>query len=74
MHWLDCRQWFTLDLVYNPSGAYLTKGTKPHGKGFYKGIEEDFDIQFHKPFAITQFTKLPRFLEIILIASENYED
>jgi MoaA/NifB/PqqE/SkfB family radical SAM enzyme len=39
---------------------------------FKKALKEDFDIQFHNLFAITNLP-IARFLDY-LIASENYED
>lgn len=61
-----------LDLVYNPSGAFLPGNQNAMERDFKKALKEDFDIYFHNLFA---FTNLPiaRFLDY-LIASENYED
>jgi len=61
-----------LDLVYNPSGAFLPGDQASMQKEFKKGLKEDFDIQFHNLFAITNLP-ISRFLDY-LIASENYED
>ena len=61
-----------LDLVYNPSGAYLPGDQDAMEKDFKKALKEDFDIQFHNLFAITNLP-IARFLDY-LIASENYED
>jgi radical SAM/Cys-rich protein len=61
-----------LDLVYNPSGAYLPGDQVAMEKDFKKALLEDFDIQFHNLFAITNLP-ISRFLDY-LIASENYED
>jgi len=61
-----------LDLVYNPSGAFLPGDQKAMKKDFKKALMEDFGIQFHNLFAITNLP-ISRFLDY-LIASENYED
>ncbi|MFP4845083.1 arsenosugar biosynthesis radical SAM (seleno)protein ArsS [Winogradskyella sp. PE311] len=61
-----------LDLVYNPSGAFLPGDQAAMEKDFKKALMEDFDIQFHNLFAITNLP-IARFLDY-LIASENYED
>ena len=61
-----------LDLVYNPSGAFLPGDQMAMEKDFKKALLEDFEIQFHNLFAITNLP-ISRFLDY-LIASENYED
>ena len=61
-----------LDLVYNPSGAFLPGDQTSMEKDFKKALLEDFNIQFHDLFAITNLP-ISRFLDY-LIASENYED
>lgn len=61
-----------LDLVYNPSGAFLPSDQMAMEKDFKKALMEDFGIQFHNLFAITNLP-IARFLDY-LIASENYED
>ena len=61
-----------LDLVYNPSGAFLTADQAAMERDFKKALKEDFDIDFHNLFAITNLP-ISRFLDY-LIASENYED
>ncbi len=61
-----------LDLVYNPSGAFLPGDQTAMEKDFKKALLEDFNIQFHNLFAITNLP-IARFLDY-LIASENYED
>ena len=61
-----------LDLVYNPSGAFLPGDQSSMEKDFKKALMEDFGIQFHNLFAITNLP-ISRFLDY-LIASENYED
>ncbi len=61
-----------LDLVYNPSGAFLPGDQAAMERDFKKALKDDFDIQFHNLFAITNLP-IARFLDY-LIASENYED
>lgn len=61
-----------LDLVYNPSGAFLPGNQTALEKDFKKALLEDFEIQFHNLFAITNLP-ISRFLDY-LIASENYQD
>jgi len=61
-----------LDLVYNPSGAFLPGDQASMEKEFKKALKEAFDIQFHNLFAITNLP-ISRFLDY-LIASDNYED
>ncbi|OUS03545.1 radical SAM protein [Flavobacteriales bacterium 33_180_T64] len=61
-----------LDLVYNPSGAFLPGDQMSMEKDFKKALMDDFEIQFHNLFAITNLP-IARFLDY-LIASENYED
>lgn len=61
-----------LDLVYNPSGAFLPGDQQALENDFKKALKEDFDIEFNNLFAITNLP-ISRFLDY-LIASENYED
>ncbi len=61
-----------LDLVYNPSGAFLPTNQQALEKDFKKALFEDFGISFNQLFTITNLP-ISRFLEY-LIASENYED
>ncbi|NCT10063.1 MAG: radical SAM/Cys-rich domain protein [Flavobacteriia bacterium] len=61
-----------LDLVYNPSGAFLPGNQQALEQDFKKALKTDFDISFHNLFAITNLP-ISRFLDY-LIASENYED
>lgn len=61
-----------LDLVYNPSGAFLPGDQSAMEKEFKKALLEDFDIHFNQLFAITNLP-ISRFLDY-LIASENYEE
>ncbi|WBX71407.1 arsenosugar biosynthesis radical SAM (seleno)protein ArsS [Tenacibaculum retecalamus] len=61
-----------LDLVYNPSGAFLPGDQMALENDFKKALKDDFNINFHNLFAITNLP-ISRFLDY-LIASENYED
>ncbi|MDG1221255.1 MAG: arsenosugar biosynthesis radical SAM protein ArsS [Polaribacter sp.] len=61
-----------LDLVYNPSGAFLPGDQMALENDFKKALKTDFNIDFHNLFAITNLP-ISRFLNY-LIASENYED
>ena len=61
-----------LDLVYNPSGAFLPSDQRALESDFKKVLFSDFDIQFHQLFSITNLP-ISRFLDY-LIASDNYED
>lgn len=61
-----------LDLVYNPSGAFLPSNQASMEKDFKRALKEDFNIHFHNLFAITNLP-ISRFLDY-LIASDNYED
>lgn len=61
-----------LDLVYNPTGAFLPGNQDSLERDFKKALSEDFNIRFHSLFAITNLP-ISRFLDY-LIASENYED
>lgn len=61
-----------LDLVYNPSGAFLPGDQVALQRDFKEALLEDFGIHFHDLFAITNLP-ISRFLEY-LIASDNYED
>ena len=61
-----------LDLVYNPSGAFLPTGQAALEKDFKKVLSEDFGISFNNLFTITNLP-ISRFLEYLL-ASGNYED
>lgn len=61
-----------LDLVYNPSGAFLPGNQKSLEFDFKKSLLETFNIQFHNLFALTNLP-ISRFLDY-LIASDNYED
>ena len=61
-----------LDLVYNPSGAFLPGNQFALEREFKKALKDDFGIQFNNLFTITNLP-ISRFLDY-LIASENYED
>ena len=61
-----------LDLVYNPSGAFLPGNQKALESDFKKALKEEFNINFNSLFTITNLP-ISRFLDY-LIASENYED
>lgn len=61
-----------LDLVYNPSGAFLPGDQASLERDFKKELKEHFDIAFNSLFTITNIP-ISRFLEF-LIRTENYED
>ena len=61
-----------LDLVYNPSGAFLPGDQHALELDFKKALKEDFNIDFNHLFTITNLP-ISRFLDY-LIASENYEE
>jgi len=61
-----------LDLVYNPSGAFLPADQSGMEKVFKDALLEDFGIHFHHLFALANLP-ISRFLDF-LIASDNYED
>lgn len=61
-----------LDLVYNPSGAFLPANQASLERDFKKALHDDFGIHFHNLLALTNLP-ISRFLDY-LIASENYED
>ena len=60
-----------LDLVYNPSGAFLPANQTGLENEFKKKLKLGFDIDFNNLFAITNLP-VSRFLEY-LIESNNYE-
>ena len=60
-----------LDLVYNPSGAFLPPAQASLEADFKKKLKDRFDIVFNKLWAITNLP-ISRYLEY-LVASENYE-
>ena len=61
-----------LDLVYNPSGAFLPGDQQSLENDFKKALKEDFDIDFNQLFTITNLP-ISRFLDY-LIVSDNYEE
>ncbi len=61
-----------LDLVYNPSGAFLPDDQNSLEKLFKKKLKSKFDISFNSLFAITNLP-ISRFLDY-LIQTENYEE
>ena len=61
-----------LDLVYNPNGAFLPGNQGDLEREFKRNLKQDFDIDFHNLFAITNIP-ISRFLDY-LVASDNYEE
>ncbi len=61
-----------LDLVYNPSGAFLPGDQDALSAEFKQRLDQSFDIQFNNLFALTNLP-ISRFLDY-LIASDNYDD
>jgi radical SAM/Cys-rich protein len=61
-----------LDLVYNPTGAFLPGDQNQLEMEFKSNLKKDFNIDFNNLFAITNIP-ISRFLDY-LIASDNYED
>ncbi len=61
-----------LDLVYNPSGAFLPGDQQALENDFKVALKEDFGIDFNQLFTITNLP-ISRFLDY-LIASENYAE
>ena len=61
-----------LDLVYNPSGAFLPPDQSLLEIKFKEKLYDDFKIKFNNLFTITNLP-ISRFLDY-LIASENYEE
>jgi radical SAM/Cys-rich protein len=61
-----------LNLVYNPTGAFLSAGQKVLEDQFRKVLGEEFGIHFNQLFAITNMP-ISRFLDF-LITSNQYED
>ncbi len=60
----------TLNLVYNPSGAFLPPSQSGLEKQFKRKLKKDFDIEFNSLFAITNIP-ISRYLDY-LVASENF--
>jgi radical SAM/Cys-rich protein len=61
-----------LNLVYNPSGAFLPATQQTLEKQFKKVLLEEFGVQFNNLYAITNMP-ISRFLDFLL-QSGNYED
>ena len=61
-----------LDLVYNPSGAFLPPDQESLEIKFKEKLYDNFKIEFNNLFTITNLP-ISRFLDY-LIASENYEE
>ncbi len=61
-----------LDLVYNPSGAFLPPDQESMQKEFKQRLFRDFGIEFNSLFNITNLP-ISRFLDYLLV-SGNYED
>ncbi|MEO9475960.1 MAG: arsenosugar biosynthesis radical SAM (seleno)protein ArsS [Cyclobacteriaceae bacterium] len=61
-----------LDLVYNPSGAFLPDDQVGLERQFKQKLKDGWNIAFNELFAITNLP-VSRFLDY-LIKSENYED
>jgi radical SAM/Cys-rich protein len=61
-----------LDLVYNPTGAFLPGDQLQLQRDFKHELKEHFDIDFNNLFTITNIP-ISRFLDF-LIESGNYED
>lgn len=61
-----------LDLVYNPSGAFLPANQTQLEKEFKHVLQEKYNIHFNNLFTITNLP-ISRFLDY-LIASDNYEE
>ncbi len=61
-----------LDLVFNPSGAFLPAEQISLEKEFKKELKETYDISFHQLLSITNLP-VSRFLEF-LIDSENFDE
>ncbi len=60
-----------LDLVYNPSGAFLPGSQSSLEKEFKRRLKTGYDIDFNNLFAITNLP-ISRFLDY-LVESKNYE-
>jgi radical SAM/Cys-rich protein len=61
-----------LDLVYNPSGAFLPSGQAGLEREFKSQLKRRYGVDFNRLFAITNMP-ISRFLEYLL-ESDNYED
>ena len=63
---------FLLDLVYNPTGAFLPGDQKALERDFKKELRDHFGVEFNNLFTITNIP-ISRFLDF-LIESGNYEE
>lgn len=61
-----------LNLVYNPSGAFLPSGQVELEKEFKQRLKARFDVDFNQLFAITNIP-ISRFLDYLL-ESHNYDE
>ena len=61
-----------LDLVYNPSGAFLPGNQEQLQRDFKKELKEHFGIDFNSLFTITNIP-ISRFLDF-LVETGNYDD
>ncbi len=61
-----------LDLVYNPSGAFLPSSQEQLQSEFKRQLKRKYDIEFNNLFAITNLP-ISRFLDY-LIQTNNYEE
>ena len=62
----------TLDLVYNPSGAYLPSSQEQLQSEFKRQLKRKYDIVFNELYAITNLP-VSRFLDYLL-ETNNYEE
>ncbi|MGK7389295.1 MAG: arsenosugar biosynthesis radical SAM (seleno)protein ArsS [Candidatus Cyclobacteriaceae bacterium M2_1C_046] len=62
----------TLDLVYNPTGAFLPGSQQELEADYKKALKENFNIDFNSLFTITNLP-IARFLEF-LVNTDNYEE
>ena len=62
----------TLNLVYNPAGAFLPPDQTALEKEYKTALQNDFGIEFNNLFAITNLP-VSRYLDY-LISSDNFED
>lgn len=61
----------TLNLVYNPAGAFLPPPQETLEKEFKTALKKDFDIEFNALYVITNLP-ISRYLDYLLV-SGNYE-
>lgn len=61
----------TLNLVYNPSGAFMPPSQEGLERQFKRKLKKDFEVEFNNLFAITNIP-ISRFLDF-LIASGNFD-